>query len=175
MSESEGESASCGLPASATEALLKAGHLRSLPALSLLCEEGQVMTSFFVVKTGEFLIAKIIAGKLCPLSTSGPGGILALLSALDGEPCAVSMQALGDATVVEIERDNLFAILDPETTPDLTLAWKLSQVAIRRLRKVTDDLALALYRAVSSTKYPGLLDPVELARIQASNHVWSFS
>ncbi len=154
------------------QALLEAGHTRSLPALSLLCEEGQVTDCFFLVTAGEFVLAKRIAGCLHSLSTFGPGSVLALMPALDGAPCAVSICALNDATVVEIKRSSLLALLGHDSEPNLWLANLLSLLAIRRLRGATNELAQALYSALRTPDCTGHIDAVRLARIQAGSYAW---
>jgi CRP-like cAMP-binding protein len=143
-----------------------------LPARALLCQEGQTIDRFFVLTAGEVEVAKSIAGRSRALSISGPGTVLALMAALDGEPCPVSMLTLSDATVVEITRGSLFALLDPEDPADSNLAHDLALVAIRRLRGATDELAQTLFQALRSSPRAGRIDPVSLARIQADNHAW---
>jgi CRP-like cAMP-binding protein len=156
-----------------TESLLQAGQARTLPAHALLCQEGQVTDRFFVITAGEVEVAKSIAGKSRALSTSGPGSVLALMAAIDGEPCAVSMRTLGDATVVEITRGSLFALLAPERAADSNFVHDLAVVAIRRLRGATDELAQTLFQALRASPRAGRIDPASLARIQARNHAWS--
>jgi CRP-like cAMP-binding protein len=165
VSESETEAASI-LPAAAVEALLRAGQLRTVPVGTRLFEEGQTITSFFVVTCGELEVVQTVEG---PCTSCGPGSILGLMAALDGGPCRVSVQARGDVTVVEIGRDILLAMLEDL---DVVLACSLARIAIRRLRKATDELAHVLYQAVSSTSHPGKVDKRELVSIQAKNHIW---
>lgn len=154
------------------ESLLQAGRVRSLPAHTQLCQEGQPTDRFFVITAGEVELAKSISGKSRALSTSGPGSVLALMAALDGEPCPVSMHTLGDATVVEITRGRLLALLDPEVAAHSNLVHDLALVAIRRLRGATDELAHTLFQALRSSPRAGRIDPASLARIQAGNHTW---
>jgi CRP-like cAMP-binding protein len=106
------------------------------------------------------------------LSTFGPGSVLALMPALDGAPCAVSICALNDATVVEIERSSLLALLAHDSEPNLWLANLLSLLAIRRLRGATNELAQALYSALQTPDCAGHIDAVRLARIQAGSYAW---
>jgi len=155
-----------------TASLLDVGQVRNMPALASLCEEGDVTQSFFLVTAGEFEIAKRISGQDCALSTFGPGSVLGLMPALDGEPCAVSMRAVNDATVVEIERDSLLAMIDSSGAPDVKLANHLSLLAIRRLRGATDELATAIYSALRSPDRKGRIDAMRLARIQAGSYAW---
>jgi CRP-like cAMP-binding protein len=153
-------------------ALLQAGQTLDVPAHTVLCQEGKCTDRCFVLTAGEVEVAKTFAGKLRPLATFGPGSILALMAALDGEPCAVSMRTLGDATVVEITRGSLLALLDPEHAAGSTLAHDLTLVAIRRLRGATDDLAHTLFQALRASPRVGRIDAASLARIQANNHAW---
>jgi hypothetical protein len=82
------------------------------------------------------------------------------------------MRTLSDATVVEITRCGLLALLDPEQATVSSLAHDLTLVAIRRLRGATDDLAHTLFEALQSSPRAGRIDAGSLARIQASNHAW---
>jgi len=170
MSEPGAETVPDCLRGPATQLLLGAGQPRSLPAFASLCEEGQVTDRCFVVTAGEFVVAKRIAGRLQTLSVFGPGSVLALMPALDGAPCAVSISARSDATVVEIKRSGLLALLEHEDDPGL--ADCLSLLAIRRLRGATNDLAQALYCALQSRDCKGRIDAMSLARIQAGSYAW---
>jgi CRP-like cAMP-binding protein len=172
MSEPSSEGVPDSFQGPDTQPLLRAGQMRTMPALSTLCEEGQAIDCFFLVTAGEFEIAKRIAGLRCALSTFGPGSVLALMPALDGAPCAVSMRALSDATVVEIKRDSLLAMLDHDENPNLRVAERLSLLAIRQLRGATNELAQALVCALRSPDRKGHIDAMRLARIQAGGYAW---
>jgi CRP-like cAMP-binding protein len=154
------------------EALLQAGQARDLPARALLCQEGKAIDRLFLLTIGQVEIAKSIAGKPRALATTGPGSVLCLMAALDGNPCAVSMHTLGEATVVEITRSSLLALLAPAQASGSNLVHDLTLVAIRRLRGATDELAQTLFRALRSSPRAGRIDPDSLARIQAGNHAW---
>lgn len=170
------ETAAGELPAwcqgSEAHALIEAGQTRFLPARSVLCEEGQAVDRVFLVTSGAFAIAKRIRGRQYVLSTCGPGTLLALMPALDGEPCAVSISAREDATVVEIKRDNLLALLDQSWDDPPGITDRLSLLAIRRLRNATNELAQALHCAITSPGHRGRLDAMRLARIQARGYAW---
>jgi CRP-like cAMP-binding protein len=173
LSDPECAATTDGLLALEATILLQAGRMRTMPALSPLCQEGQVTDLCFVVTAGKVEIAKMIAGKKRPLSTSGPGSVLALMAVLDGAPCSVSMQTLADVTVVEITRKSLLALLDVERNPDPAVAHRLALLGIRHLRGATDDLARALCRALGSQDQAGHFAPLELARIQARTNAWA--
>ena len=170
MSDQESEPGSDGFLGPEGGALLEAGQARSIPSHALLCQEGKATDRFFVLTAGQVEIAKSIAGKSCALTTSGPGSVLGLMAALDGEPCAVSMRTLGEATVVEITRSSLLALLDAEQAPNFVHA--LALVAIRRLRNATEELSQTLFQALRSSPRGDRIVPHSLARIQAGNHAW---
>lgn len=153
------------------QALLRNSRLRTMPALSFLCQEGQITDLCFVVTAGSFEIAKIIDGRSCTLDTSGPGSILALMPALDGAPCSVSMRALAEATVVEITRATLLDLVNAAKTSDTTVVHDLALAGIRRLRQSTEDLGRALYRALQSDR-SGHISPLDFAKIQSATHAW---
>ena len=172
MTEMSAETTSEGFRVADVQSLLGIGQPRSLPALSTLCQEGQVTDCFFVVTAGELVVTKSIAGERTLLSTFGPGSLLALMPALDGEPCAVSISALNDATVVAIKRERLLALLEQPGEPNPALANLLSLLAIRKLRGATNELAQALLGALQSPEQDGRIDAVRLARILADSYAW---
>jgi CRP-like cAMP-binding protein len=172
MNESAPEPSADGLSGPDAEALLGAGKPRTVHARTILCREGQVTDCFFVVTRGKFSVAKRIGGKKHALSVLGPGSVLALMPALDGEPCAVSISALSDATVVAIPRERLLALLAHHGEADLHLANSLSLLAIRRLRGAIEELSRALYTMLRSPEHQGRIDALCLARIQAGSYGW---
>jgi CRP-like cAMP-binding protein len=172
VTEPGAETGADGFRGADAQSLLHIGHSRSLPACATLCQEGEVTDCFFVVTAGEFAVAKCIAGEMTVLSTFGPGSLLALMPALDGEPCAVTISALQDATVVAITRDRLLALLEQPGEPNPGLANLLSLLAIRRLRGATNDLAQALLCALQDPERGGRIDAARLARIQADSYAW---
>jgi CRP-like cAMP-binding protein len=94
------------------------------------------------------------------------------MAALDGAPCAVSMYTLGEATVVEITRGALLALLAPEQASASSLVHDITLVAIRRLRSATDELAQTVFQALRSSPRAGRINAHQLASIQAGNHAW---
>ena len=157
------------------KALLQAGESRTMVAHALLCEEGKVTDRFFFIVAGKVEISKTINGTCRALATSGPGSVLALMPALDGAACAVSIRAQGEITIVEIIRSKLLAMLDPEESSYSSLVHDLTLVAISKLRAATDDLARTLYQSLRASPRGGRLDPHCLALIHASNHAWPFA
>ena len=172
LSEPESEAKPDGFHGPEARALLQAGQARALPPHALLCQEGKATDRFFILTAGQVEIAKCIAGRPRALATTGPGSVLGLMAALDGEPCSVSMRTLGDVTVVEITRSSLLALLTPEHASDSDLVYDLALVAIRRLRGATDELAQTLFQALRASPRTGRIDAHRLARIQAGNHAW---
>jgi CRP/FNR family transcriptional regulator, cyclic AMP receptor protein len=172
LSDPESEAQPVRLPVIEADALLQAGRARTLPAQAVLCNEGESTDRFFIVTSGEVEIAKSIAGKSFALSTTGPGSVLALMPALDGGPCAVSLRALRDTTVVEVTRSSLFSLIDPDQASASNLVYDLALVAIRRLRTATDELSQTLFQSLRSSPRAGRIDPPRMARIQADNHAW---
>jgi CRP-like cAMP-binding protein len=152
-------------------ALLQAGQQRLVGAGQVLCHEGQSLEEFFVLTKGTVEISRTVAGKTLVLGTCGPGSILALMAALDGQPCADTLRAQHDCTVVELSRAVVFDMLQPHGPWSANLSHDLALLAIRRLRRATDELASTLFRALRS-RNAGRLDVLDLARIQAKNHVW---
>jgi CRP-like cAMP-binding protein len=154
------------------EALLRVGEMRLLPASSILCAEGLPANHCFVITEGTVEVTMTLADGERTLSTCGPGSILALMTAVDGGPCRVSMRARVDVKAVEIAREGLLDVFGFEDNACPTLADKLTITSIRRLRRSTDELALTLHRSLTTTERPGHLRAPELALIHAGNHAW---
>ena len=169
------ESDAVGFRKSEALTLLQAGRSRTVAARALLCQEGKLTDRFFFVVEGKVEISKTINGTCRALATFGPGSVLALMAALDGEPCAVSTRALTDITVVEVTRSNLLAMLEQESPGEANLVHELTLVAIRRLRDATNELAQTLHRSLQSSPRAGRMDPRSLALIHAGNHAWHFT
>lgn len=171
MSGRDGEAELTSLPAPELDELLRAGRLRLLSPAAVLCEEGQLCDHCWVVAQGMVEVARTVEGGRRTLSRRGPGSVLALMAALDGGPCRVTLRASGDVTVVEIARDGLFEIFG-ENGSCADLAHRLTVTGIRRLRSATDELAQAIHRSVTSGERPGHLAMSDLAAIHAGNHAW---
>jgi CRP-like cAMP-binding protein len=158
------ESEGCGL--------LSSSRRRSVPAGTLLCEEGQNTDRCFLATDGKFQISKRIEGRRYLLSTFGRGTLLGLMPALDGQPCSVSISAICDSVVIEIESEKLRAVLERRAGGGPQMGDRLSLLAIRRLRNATNELAQEMCRAICSPDHSGDVDAIRLARIQAHGYAW---
>jgi CRP-like cAMP-binding protein len=152
--------------------VLAKSQRRRVPANTSLCQEGQITDRCFLVIEGTVAASKQFAGQTHRLSVFGPGCLLALMPAIDGAPCALTISALSDAKVIEISREDLLAVISRHEENDAQLADHLSLLAIRRLRNATDQLAQAIYCAISSPEHKGHIDAMRLARIQANGYIW---
>jgi CRP-like cAMP-binding protein len=172
MNEDGDEPKLPGLGQPELKELLRAGRVLDVPPHSMLCEEGQLLSRCFVVAQGAVEVAKTVGGTYHPLSKHGPGSVLALMAALDGGPCRVSMRAADAAKVIEIGRENLLAMFSVNDNPASALAYKLTTMAVRRLRQATDDLAQAIHRSLVASGRPGHIAIPDLAMIHARDHAW---
>jgi CRP-like cAMP-binding protein len=171
VSQNDEEAKLTGLHGPELDELLRAGRMRLLAPAAVLCEEGQLCAHFWIVAQGTVEVARTVDGGHRTLSQHGPGSVLALMAALDGGPCRVSLRAAGYASVVEIARDGLLAIFgENDACPEL--AHRLAVTAIRRLRGATDELAQAIHRSLTTAERPGHLAVSDLAAIHAGNHAW---
>jgi CRP-like cAMP-binding protein len=172
MTEPDSGDTSAWLSGPEGREFLAAGQRCSIRAESTLCQEGHSTNRCFLVTEGRFAITKRIEGKRYLLSIFGPGALLALMPALDGQPCAVTISAACDATVIEIGRERLRAALDRRSEQEPQIADRLSLLAIRRLRNATNELAQEICRTIGSPEPKGRIDAMRLARIQAHGYAW---
>lgn len=170
MSDPDSEPEPPGFSSQEAAALRSVGCQRKVPAQTILCQEGAATRSFFVLTSGKVEIGKIILGQPVALRDSGPGSVLGLMPAFDGSPCSVSIRTLEETTFIEVTPESLIASLQNNSETCIDLGIALTIQAIRGLRRSTDDLALAIYRALRAPKGPAVV--VDLAQVQAGNIAW---
>ncbi len=117
------------LPADARQRLEQASRLVEVPAGEVLVREGDPAGSAYVVRRGRL---EVHVGDLL-VREVGPGEVLGELALLTGEARSATVRARRDATVLELPRDAVEAVLASDTTAS---RYVLGQVA-DRLRTVT--------------------------------------
>lgn len=153
-------------------ALLQAGEPKLIQAGDTVFRQGERVGHFLVLVRGTIELSRMIGANQVQLGTRGAGTILALLAALDGKPYAVNARALEDCSAVEISRDALFRLLQPEGRWSAALASDLAALTSRHLREASLALSNVLCQALRAPLRPGRLDLLDLARIQAEIHAW---
>jgi CRP-like cAMP-binding protein len=94
-----------GVPREALADMVFDCRLRTLLRGDRLFECGEVADAFFLVVAGEVRLSSVTpSGRECVAEILRQGEILALVSAMDGEPHPVAASALTDCSVIRIPR-----------------------------------------------------------------------
>lgn len=115
---------------------------RRFPKGTLLFSEGDPCPGFWIVKEGAVHILRIsAAGRVQILETCLPGGVFALVSAVDGGPYPASAEVCKDAVLIFFPCEDLLAAMQvaPATA---TAVAKTCAARLRRLTKLVSTVAL---------------------------------
>jgi small-conductance mechanosensitive channel/CRP-like cAMP-binding protein len=126
-------------PLSAAEqaALASRAALRRFADGEVIVREGDATSSMFLVAQGQIVIsARGERDTTRKLAVLDPGAAFGEISLLTGEPRLATARAVGEATLVEIDKGTLAPVL--EANP--SLAEKLGEVIAERRRQTADRL-----------------------------------
>ncbi|MCK6624449.1 MAG: SpoIIE family protein phosphatase [Anaerolineae bacterium] len=99
------------LPADELAALLNVVVTRDYPADSIICREGQLEYTFYIIQEGQVAFTKQMAQGEQFLGMKGPGEFFGELGVLDRAPRAATVLALSDCRLIEIDEQTLNDIL----------------------------------------------------------------
>jgi CRP/FNR family transcriptional regulator len=107
------------LPRSSLRALAEIGVLRNYQKGDLILAEGDSASGFYVLLSGRTKMSRATpTGRDVILSIFEPGEIFGSVAALGGQACQASITANEPSQCLEIQREQLFALLDER--PGLT-------------------------------------------------------
>lgn len=99
------------LPADELAALLSVVITRNYPADSIICHEGQLEYTFYIIQEGQVAFTKQMAQGEQFLGMKGPGEFFGELGVLDRAPRAATVLALSDCSLIELDEQTLNDIL----------------------------------------------------------------
>lgn len=99
------------LPADELAALLNVVVTRDYPADSIICREGQLEYTFYIIQEGQVAFTKQMAQGEQFLGMKGPGEFFGELGVLDRAPRAATVLALSDCSLIEIDEQTLNDVL----------------------------------------------------------------
>jgi CRP-like cAMP-binding protein len=106
------DSALVGLAGRAREALLSIARRRRTRRGETVIAEGKRPEAFFVVVRGRLKMCRpTAAGRTLILSLAGPGDPVGVSGALSGEVSTASWEVVTDGELLEVRRDELYALL----------------------------------------------------------------
>ncbi|HEU4367726.1 MAG TPA: FAD-dependent oxidoreductase [Methylomirabilota bacterium] len=108
------------------------GERRRVRAGEVLFEVGEQHTRFFVVIDGAIEIVQPIDGREEPITVHGPGEFTGEINMLSARRALVRARAVGDGSIVVVDRDHLRALVqrDAELSEILMRAFILRRVAL---------------------------------------------
>lgn len=109
------------------EDFLKSFELRTFPAESILCKEGDFNRDLYFIRRGQVAILK--AGKLC--ATLGPGDFLGEVAALYGVPRTATLKTLETCELLECSGQSVTSLLEKFQS----FRDHLMDLALKRMRK----------------------------------------
>jgi CRP-like cAMP-binding protein len=164
------------LPERAREALLGIARPRRAARGEVLLEEGRRAEVFLLVVRGRAKMCRLTAaGRNLILTLAGPGQPIGVTAALSGEPAGASWEAVVDSELLEVRRQDLFALLTrrPELLPEL-LPWLTRQLmecrnclvetSCARVETRFAALFLGLAEELGRANGEGLAIPLRLSR-----------
>lgn len=118
------------------------GELRSVRAGESLFEVGEQNTKFFVVVEGGIEVLRPVGDREEPVVLHGPGQFTGEINMLSNRRSLVRGRALGDGSVIAVDRENLRALVqrDSELSEILMRAFILRRVGL--LSQAENDLVL---------------------------------
>jgi len=126
------------LPEDELTALMSVVITRNYPADSIICHEGQLEHTFYIIQEGQVAFTKQIAGGAQFLGMKGPGEFFGELGVLDRAPRAATVLAISDCSLIEIDEKTLDDIL----TRNPSVARAIMRGITRSMRD-TDRITIA--------------------------------
>jgi sigma-B regulation protein RsbU (phosphoserine phosphatase) len=126
------------LPEEELHALINVVVTRNYPADSIICREGQLEHTFFIIQSGQVAFTKKMAEGQQFLGIKGPGEFFGELGVLDRAPRAATVHAISDCRLIEIDEETLDDIL----TRNPSVARAIMRGITRSVRD-TDRITIA--------------------------------
>jgi serine phosphatase RsbU (regulator of sigma subunit) len=112
-------------------ALRAVSHLKSYPAGTVLCREGETEHTFYVLHSGIVRVSQRVPGDEDRLlGLRGPGEFFGEMAVIDNSPRSASVEAATDVQVVEITQDVFDRVLS--RSPDLAMTLLRHVMALFR-------------------------------------------
>ena len=125
---------------------------RRLRKGEVLCREGDPGDEMFFVRTGTVIISKNVKGHVDQvLARGGPGDFFGEMALFDRLPRSATIQAETNATLMELNRDNLERLIEMSPRAASAFFYQFVQVFIKRLRETGDLVAEVTRWGLEST------------------------
>ncbi len=143
-----------GMPRSDAEELVSAGDVRFVPADTVLCLEGAVEDTFYIILEGEVRVTKVInEEEVRLLKHLYTGDFFGEMALIHNAPRAATVQAVKPTRVLAIKQDDFDRVLQNSTSMSMAMVREVSrrlrendEMAIDALRLKTTELSAAYQR-----------------------------
>ena len=135
-----------GLPANQAEMLLAVSRQNTYPAEMILCHEGALESTFYILLDGEVRVTKWFdESEERILKHLHPGDFFGEMALFDRDVRSASVRALGSARILTVDKHNLL----PRIHQDPSMAFRMLEIMSNRIR----ELLLEVNRLTDLTKH----------------------
>jgi signal transduction histidine kinase len=127
-----------GIPTDEAETMISSGKMHSYPPNTVLCREGAVESTFYIVLEGEVQVTKLINEFETRFLKQLKGGdFFGEMALIHNAPRAATVVTTSPTTVLEINKDAFSKLLEQSSSMSLAMVREVS----RRLRE-NDEMAI---------------------------------
>jgi signal transduction histidine kinase len=149
-----------GIPESEAEEMISAGKVREYPPDTVLCHEGAIESTFYIILDGEVQVTKFINDAEARfLKYLEPGDFFGEMALIQNSPRSATVMTKVPTTVLEINKEAFTDLFKRSTSVSLALAREVSrrlrennEMAIEDLRIKAKELADA-YQQLAELDY----------------------
>ncbi len=149
-----------GYPKSEAEEMISAGKVREYPPDTVLCHEGAIESTFYIILDGEVQVTKFINDAEARfLKYLEPGDFFGEMALIQNSPRSATVMTKVPTTVLEINKEAFTDLFKRSTSVSLALAREVSrrlrennEMAIEDLRIKAKELADA-YQQLAELDY----------------------
>jgi CRP-like cAMP-binding protein len=144
---------------------------RSYPRGRVLCREGEVGRSAWILASGTVDVSKRIRREECHLATLPAGAMVGQFALIDDSPRSATVTVSEDAVLLRIARDPFQQLLRDLRPFAIRFQHQIAISGVRQLRQATERLATLLTSAVDRSRLDAL-DTVPLTdQLSPTQHV----
>ena len=127
-----------GILDSEAEEMITAGRVLTFPPDSILCQEGALEATFYIIMEGEVAVSKSInQSEERVLTKLNPGDFFGEMAIIHNAPRAATVTTINDTKVLEIPKEGFSKMLERSSSMSMAIVQQIS----RRLRE-NDEMAI---------------------------------
>jgi signal transduction histidine kinase len=127
-----------GIPADEAEAMIFSGKVHSYPPNTVLCREGAVENTFYIILEGEVQVTKLLNElETRFLKHLKEGDFFGEMALIHNAPRAATVVTTAPSTILEIKKDAFSKLLEQSSSMSMAMVREVS----RRLRE-NDEMAI---------------------------------